>query len=217
MTSAAVMDYASLLDDLCKYTERTDLAFTQQRPRFVMLGENRIASEARGLGFIRSVTGDMVTGVTGSAMDKPDRWRETVSLTIGTSTGYRTRVPLYSRSYEYCRLYAPDSSVTDQPKFYADWDWGHWLIAPSPDDAYPFELLYHERPQPLDSDNTTNWTTEFSPQLLLFACLLETSTFIKRADLIASYKEGYERALKQVEFEGKRQMVDRTNSRTGGA
>lgn len=206
---AEALTYTSLLTDLTGYAERADDAFASQRPRFIMLAENRIASEARGLGLLESVTDNLVTGQTGSALTKPARWRESASLTIGIGTSYNTRKVLKTRSYEYCRYYWPDPTQTDEPIYYADWDWEHLLIAPSPSAAYPYEFLYYERPTPLDAQNTTNWTTQYAPQLILMACLLEASAWVKNKENIAVWQTQYDRALKQVEFEAKRRLTDR--------
>lgn len=209
---AAALTYTTLIADLAVYGERGDTTFAAQRDRFIMLAENRIAGEARGLGFIQSITDNLVVGVSGSALLKPTRWRETASLTIGKGTGFNTRKTLKLRTYEYCRYYSPDPTQTAEPMYFADWDWQHFIIAPSPDLAYPYELIYFERPTPLDNANQTNWTTQFAPQLLLFACLLEASAYVKNADLIKTWQDGYDRALKQVEYESKRRLFDRSIS-----
>lgn len=214
---AEALTYNSLLTDISGYAERTDDAFVAQRARFVMLAENRIASEARGLGLNVSVTDNLVVGHPGSALAKPARWRETASLTIGIGSSFNRRQSLKLRSYEYCRKYWPDPTLTEQPVYYADWDWGHFLISPSPALAYPYELIFFERPTPLDVANQTNWTTAYAPQLLLFGCLLEASAWVKNADLIKTWQDGYDRALKQVEFESKRRLVDRSNTQPNPA
>ena len=51
------LTYDSLLTDIQVYAERTDQPFVNQIPRFVMLAENRLASEVRGLGTQKYVTG----------------------------------------------------------------------------------------------------------------------------------------------------------------
>jgi hypothetical protein len=208
---AANMDYASLVLDIQNYTERTDTNFvTTQIPRIVMTAESRIAAEARGLGFTQTVTDTLV--LHQSFLAKPARWRETVSLIIGTGASNNSRKPLRERTYEFCRTYWPDPTVYGEPKYYADWNWENWLIAGTPDVAYPYELLYHERPVPLDGSNTTNWTTNYAPNLILYACLLECQPYLKRDDRIQIFQQEYDRALKQVEFESKRRMQDRSQS-----
>ncbi len=208
------MTYTSLTSDIMTYAERQDAKFTDQIPRFIMNAENRIASEARGLGFIRSSTGNLAVGSpAGQILNKPARWRQSISMTIGINkpgaTGYNTRVSLKLRPYEYCRQYWEDSTQTDQPMYYADWTWNVMLIAPTPAEAYPYEFMYHERPQPLDSANQTNWTTIYAPQLILYASLLETAAWLKRSDLLQSFQAGYDRALQQISFEAEKQLMDR--------
>lgn len=204
------MTYSSLVSDLITYSERQDTNFTDQIPRFVMQAEQRIAAEARGLGFIQTAGGALTAGTpSGQVLNKPARWRQNISLTIGTGTGFNTRVPLKLRPYEYCRQYWPDSTQLDQPIYYADWTWSVVLIAPTPSLAYPFEWLYHERPQPLDASNQTNWTTTYAPQLILYASLLEAAVWVKRPDQLQTFQGQYDRALKQVEFDADMQLMDR--------
>ena len=66
----AAMTYDSLVQDLKDYCERTDEPFVNQIPRFIMMAENRIASETKPLGFLRTVTGDL----NGNVLVKPTRW-----------------------------------------------------------------------------------------------------------------------------------------------
>jgi len=73
------------------------------------------------------------------------------------------RQPVLIRRYEYLREYWPDATQTDIPVYYCAYNWDHWLVAPTPDDDYQFEVLYYERLQPLDSANQTNWLTEYAP------------------------------------------------------
>src|SRR5258706_84836 len=210
---AAVMTFASLTSDLQNYPERADATYVANIPRFIMQAENRIAAEARGRGSFIPLTASLVVGQ--QQLAKPARWRETVSFNIGIGTGNSQRKFLLQRPFELLRVYAPDPTANKEPKYYADWDYYNWLIAPTPDFAYPFEVIVHQRPQPLDVANQTNWTTEFAPQLLLSACLLEAQSFLKRDDRIQVYQEQYDRALKQVAFEQKRRLADRTQAVQG--
>lgn len=213
---AEALTYDTLLTDLQGYVERSDQAFLDQRARFVMLAENSIASRAKGLGFLQSVTDDLVPGVNGSRLVKPARWRETAAVLIGTGrppnytvAPFNSRKRLKLRTYEYCRQYWPDPNDTDVPEYYADWNWSNILIVPSPALAFPYELLYFERPQPLDSSNQSNWTTQYAPQLLLFACLLQASAWVKNKNRIADWQAQFDGALKEVEFESARRVADR--------
>lgn len=206
--SAEALTYDSLISDIQLYCERYDEPFLSQRARFVMMAENRIASECRGLGLQKYVTGSM----NSNEFEKPTRWRETISfnVTVGTE-----RVFLFERSYDYCRSYAPDAAVTGAPRFYADYDYEHFFIAPTPDATYDFELAYYERPEPLSDTNQTNWTTRYYPQLLLYACLLETAPFLKNDQRIAGWQALYDRAKQGLEQESNRRTIDRAAVRSG--
>lgn len=206
---AAAMTYTTLVSDVIAYVERAgDTAFVDQVPRFIMLAENRITVEVKGLGFQRVVTGNFEANQP--VLEKPTRWRETISINYGTGTSNNTRNFLKLRQYEYCRTFWPDSTQTDPPTFYCDYDWNHWLIVATPDSDYPFEIIYHERPLPLSDENSTNWTTEHAPQLILYATLLEAMPFLKDDQRKAMFQAEYDRAAKQVGYEQQMQQVDRS-------
>ena len=83
----AAMTYDTLVSDIQVYTERDDDPFIAQIPRFIMLAENRIASESKPLGLLRVVNGTLGSNV----MNKPVRWRKTRSfcLLVGAERKYQ--------------------------------------------------------------------------------------------------------------------------------
>ena len=198
---SGVMTYNSLVNDVMVHAERKDATFIAEIPQLINRAENRIAVEAKGLGLIRSITDDLQQRKT--YIDKPDRWRETVSFQIGTGAGFATRVVLKKRSYEFCRRYCRNPTSVAVPRFYGDWDFKHWLIVPTPDLSYPYEILFHERPMPLSTNVQTNWTTAHAPNLLLYAVLLEAQVYVKRDDRIPVFQAGYDRALASLAGEQK--------------
>jgi len=193
------MTYDSLVTDIATYCERDDDPFTQQIPRFIMMAENRLASEVRGLGFQKYVTGVL----NGNVLPKPERWRETISVHLINGTD---RVFLQPRTYDYCRTYSPDATVTGVPRYYADYEYEHYFFAPTPTSNYPFEIAYYQRPVPLNTAVQTNWTTQYAPQLLLYASLLEAQPFLKRPERIAEFQALYDRALQGISQESSRRI-----------
>lgn len=213
---AESVTFTSLKLDVQRYLERgTSLAADpivfEQIPRLITLAERRIAVELKIQGFINVVSFAMTTGQ--SVYTKPDRWRETVSFAIGTGTGNNTRSTVKARGYEYVRTYWPDSSVTGVPLFYADYDFNHWLVAPTPEEDYPAEILYYELPQLLDETNQTNWLTEYAPQLLLYATLLEATPFLKNDERIPTWQSMYDRAAAAINGEDLAKILDRSAER----
>lgn len=213
---STTMTFSTLKQDVQKYLERggsalTDPVVYDQIPRLINLAERRIARELKVQGFIQAVTSTMVVGQ--SVYQKPDRWRETISMNVGTGATHANRSPIFGRSYEYARSYWPNESVQGTPEFYADYDYAHWLIVPTPDFAYPFETLYWELPALLDDTNETNWLTEYAPQLLLYGTLLEATPFLKNDDRIATWQGYYDRAAAMLNGEDLGKILDRAASR----
>ena len=204
------MTYSSLLEDVRRYLERgftaeSDQIVYEQLPRLITLGERRISRELKIQGFIRAVTTPLQTGV--ATYRKPDRWRDTVSMTLNGA-------PIFARAYEYCRNYWPDEAQTATPQFYADYDYNHWLITPTPNADSTLEVMYYEQPRFLGEDFQTNWLTEYAPDLLLYATLLEATPFLKKDERIGTWQQLYDRAAQAINGEDLKKIMDRSAQRT---
>ena len=204
MPAAAVMTYDSLVDDVITYLERTDDATVQKIPTFIMLAEQVIAADLKFLGNMTVQTSTMVQG--SNIIAKPARWHKTVSMNITVDD---KRQPVLLRKYEYIRNYWPDPTQTDVPLFYCDYDYTHWLVGPTPDAAYNFEVLYYERVQPLDTSNQTNWFTQYAPQALLYGTLLQAMPFLKNDDRIPMWQAQYTQIIDVLRSEDKLRIADR--------
>ena len=213
---ATTMTFDTLKQDVQRYLERgatlaSDPVVFAQIPRLINLAERRIARELKIQGFINVVTTTLVSGQ--SVYAKPDRWRDTVSINIGTGTNNTKRKTLFTRDYEYVRAYWPDESETAEPIFYSEYDYDHWLIAPTPGQNYPVEILYYELPPLLDDSTQTNWLTEYAPQLLLYGTLLEATPFLKNDERIATWQQYYDRAAAMLNGEDLAKILDRSAAR----
>lgn len=213
---ATTMTFATLQQDVQRYLERgatsaADPIVHSQIPRLINLAERRIARELKVQGFIAVVTTTLVPGQ--SVYDKPDRWRDTVSINIGTGANNAERKTLFPRSYEYLRTFWPNGEQTAEPEFYSEYDYSHWLLAPTPDAAYPAEILYYELPPLLDENTQTNWLTEYAPQLLLYGTLLEATPFLKNDDRIGTWQQFYDRAAAMLNGEDLAKIFDRAATR----
>lgn len=207
---AYVMTFDSLQEDLRRYLERgftpeSDPTVYSQLPRLITMAERNIAATMKLQGFLKYVTTTLQNGVPTYA--KPDRWRDTVSIRAGGKH-------LFARSYEYLRNYWPDETVKDTPEFYADYDYNHWLIAPTPVADVVAEIAYYEFPRPLDADNQSNWLTAFAPNLLLYGALLEATQFLKNDERIATWQAAYQGAAQSLLKEDSGKVMDRTSNRT---
>lgn len=204
------MTYDSLLVDVRRYLERgftqeSDQIVYDQLPRLITLGERRIARELKIEGFIRVVTTPLSTGV--AVYLKPDRWRDTVSMTVDGT-------PIFARAYEYLRNYWQDESQTGTPAYYADYDYQHWLITPTPAASSTLEVVYYEQPRFLGEDFQTNWLTEYAPDVLLYATLLEATPFLKSDERIQTWQGMYDRAAQALNGEDLKRIMDRSANRS---
>lgn len=201
---AVVMTYDSLVLDIRSYLERTDTSTLEKIPTFIMLAEQVIAAELKFLGNLTVATSTMVPGQ--AVIDKPARWRKTVSLNV-TVAGERR--PVLLRRYEYLREYWPDPTQEGAPEYYCDYDYTHWLVAPTPDVAYNYEVLYYERSQPLDEANQSNWFTQYAPQALLYGSLLQAMPFLKNDERIPLWKAQYDQVMQVLKAEDVTRIGDR--------
>ena len=201
---AASMTYTSLVDDIASYLERSDSQTLAKIPTFIMLAEQVIASEIKFLGNLTVNNSTMVIGE--SIIPKPARWHKTVSMNVVVAG---ERQPVFLRKYEYLREYWPDATATGTPSYYADYDYTHWLIAPTPASAYTFEILYYQRLQPLDDTNQTNWFTEYAPQALLYGALLQAMPFLKNDERIPMWQAQYQQIIQTLKTEDVQRMGDR--------
>lgn len=202
-TPSWVLTYDSLNSTVLEYLERRDPAVVNAIPTFITLAEFEIAEQIKTLGQLQVVESAMSVG--NPVLQKPARWRKTVSMNVLVNG---KRQPVLLRKYEYLKNYWPDTSSTSTPLYYADTDWDHWYLAPTPDDSYSFEVLYYERISPLSSTNQTNWLTQNAPNAMLFGTLLQSVMFLKN-DQRQIFQQKYEQAISALKAEDIARVGDR--------
>jgi hypothetical protein len=202
-TPSWVLTYDSLTSTVLQYLERDDASVVNAIPTFITLAEFEIAEQIKSLGQLQVVQSTMSAG--NAVLQKPARWRKTVSMNVVVD-GKRQAILL--RKYEYLKNYWPDASQTSVPKFYADTDWDHWYVAPTPDQAYAFEVLYYERLAPLSSTNQTNWITQNAPNAMLFGTLLQAMPYLKN-DQRQVFQQKYTESLQALKSEDFTRVGDR--------
>ena len=206
------MDYNSLRLQIQNYSNRTDQFFIDQIPDFINQGVNRIYSEAKSIGFEIVLNGNLV--INNPLLAKPGNWKETISLSI--TDNRLNPAPssfLLLRSLEFCKSYWPKVTPTSTPEFYANaLGYDNFFFAPTPDYAYPMQLIYLGLPL-FNVGNPTNFLTLRYPSLLLYACLLETIPFLKDDERVPVFEALYSRALQSVNKDAQKLYTDRVSKR----
>lgn len=204
-----VLTYDTLVAQTSNWLERQgDTQLVAEIPFLISLAENRISDEIKCLATQKSVTGDLVPG--GYALAKPVRWRESISFFIGTGAGYTKRATVKLRNLEFCNVYWPDRTLQNQPRFFAEYDWNHILLVPTPALAHPYEFNYYEKVEPLDSTVQTNWWTINAPQVLQACVLYEAKLYIKDYAAALLQEQVYDKAVSSQFGQGVRQKIDRS-------
>lgn len=211
---AFVLTYATLTEAIKDYLERNDAALVDSIPLFMMLGQRRIARDLKILGLKVAITSNFIPNE--SVFAKPTRWLNDSSFNIATGENQQNRTFLLQRSYEWCRLYWPDPTVTGTPKYYAsDYNYNFWFVVPTPDFSYPYEILYYETPQLISETVSTNFLTGSAPEVFLYATLLETASYLKDDERIAVWTNYYEKAKSALGEEDQRRIYDAFSKRGG--
>ena len=209
--------YATLTAAIRNYTEVSDTVLTQAIiDEFIMAAEHRInidcpmdsdrlvkegtlvaddntINSPAGALFIRGVEIFSTANTTeqGVWLEKKDQTY--LSEFVGRLTGTEGD------------LTAQD--VTGTPKYYAmfggatgltDSTSGGLYLAPTPDVNYRFRIYYNKMPVALSASNTTTYISNYFPQALLYACLVEAYGFLKGPmDMLTLYENKYKTSIQQ--------------------
>jgi len=124
----------------------------------------------------------------------PTDWVETVRLTVKDTVPYALN--LMSRDELQDRRFDGDD-VSGKPVYYAHIA-GEVEVYPTPDATYEIELLYLQRIAALSDSNTSNWLLTEAPDLYLYACLVETTTYLRDDERLTSFGALYQSRLDKL-------------------
>jgi hypothetical protein len=206
-----VLTYTTLIERIKQDLERQDDVVDESIDSWIKFAQERIGRDSNTLLFDVYVTQSFQPNVP--VINKPTRWQNTLTFNYGTGTNNNTRNNLLLRTYEWCRNYWPDDTQTGAPKYYADYGYNNWLIVPTPDQAYPFEICYAETPQVIDSNFQTNYLTQFMPEVFLKAVLLEAMVTLKNDERIPVVEAEYVKAISSWNSKDKFKKTDRYTTR----
>lgn len=199
---SSIMNYDSLVLNVQQYMERNDADFIAQIPNLIALAESSIAAELKT--YLQLIVVETTLAQNQTVLNKPARWRKTVSMKVNGA-------PMLLRSQDYVAQYLSESSSA-KPKYYADYDYNNWNFAPTPNQAYPVEIIYYAEVQPLDSSNQQNLWTAIAPQAMLFGTLLQAQGYLKALDKLPVWKSYYTDAINALKKEDNSRRLDRNTT-----
>ena len=114
------------------------------------------------------------------------------------------RVLMEMQTDEYIREYWPNPTLTGLPKYFANYNDGNILVAPTPNSNYTVYMEYIQNVADLNNTNTTNYFTDQLSDLLLYACLAQASIFTKNMEDYGIYNQKVLEGVATVNNEARR-------------
>jgi len=181
--------YDTLKTAIQDYSESAETTFVNNLPLFIKEAEERILKTVELPVFRKNVTGTASSGNT--YLGAPTDFLAPFSLAVISSSVYTY---LYFKHVSFIRDYTPNASTTGAPLYYAQFDDDTFILAPTPDADYDFELHYKYRPTSLTegaADGTT-WLSTNAPDAMLYGSLVEAATFLKSPEELSIYEQRFQ-------------------------
>jgi len=195
--------YAQLKQAIQDYTENDETSFVNNLPLFIRLAEERILKNVQLNLFQKNQFGNMTSG--SEYLAAPSDFLAPFSLSIDVSG---SKEFLLYKDLDFVQTYTPDAATTGQPKYYAQFDVGYFIIAPTPDASYTVDIHYLYRPASITSgaEDGTTWLSQNAELALLYACLIEAYIYMKGdANVMQMYNQRFVEAVSRLKNLGEAQ------------
>ena len=218
--------YATLTTAIQDYTEVDSNVLTAAIcNRIIEDAEFRILRDVPIDAYKKQKIGNFVTGQDTINVPAKTLFVKGVQVYDSTSAATGANRWLEKKDESYLQEYVPstESAARAQPKYYAmfggatgvsDTTSGRLMISPAPDTTYTFKIHYETIPDGLSSSNTTTYISQYFPNGLLYACLVEAYGFLKGpTDMLTLYENKYKQEVEKFAAEqiGRRKRDDYTD------
>jgi hypothetical protein len=188
--------YGTLKTAIENYVDTSETTFVATLPTFIKQAEERILKNVWLDNFKKNVTGTATSGTTYLGM--PTDFLAPFSLATISSNTYNY---LLLKQVSFMKSYKPVSTDTGSPKYYAEFDSDSFILAPTPNADFTFELHYFYRPASLTAggDSGTTWLSQNAVNCMLYGSLVEAGTFLKMDPAeIGGYEQRFQDALDRL-------------------
>jgi len=189
---------ATLRTAIRDYTEVGSTVLTDSILNTIIINaENRIFRTVDADANKFYATSETVIGIRYITVPTGTRIIRSVQITDPTTSD---QVYLKQVDQSFLAEYHPDyDNASDRglPKYYAHWDEDNWVVAPTPDAAYALTMAYIKHPTTITtSESQTTDLSTYAPDLLLYACLVETFKYLKGPEnMLQLYEASYAEAI----------------------
>jgi len=185
--------YAQLKQAVQDYTENTETTFVNNLPLFIRLAEERILKSVQLSLFRKNALANATA--SNKYLACPSDFLAPMSLSYEIDGD---KVFVDFKDVSFIQTYTPDGAATGSPRYYAQFDVGNFILAPTPASNYVMELHYLYRPASLTSgaESGTTWLSENAELTLLYGALVEAYTFMKgEQDMMQYYTTRFQENL----------------------
>tara|TARA_R110000751_G_scaffold61305_2_gene127566 strand:- start:68 stop:691 length:624 start_codon:yes stop_codon:yes gene_type:complete len=194
------MNYTTLVSNIQSFMEDDGTEFVAAIPTIITQAEEMIFQRLPNLPCFRSLsTGNLVQGTVDYTIANARMVRQ-VSVTVSNVQSY-----LNHRVDSYLRDYWPNSTLQGTPEMYstknATPSGTIITLAPTPSAAIPFQVDFIAPETGLSSANANSWVGDHADNVLLSACLYESSSFLKAPETLNLYKAQFDEAIQLFQQE----------------
>lgn len=194
------MNYVTLVSNIQSFMEDDGTEFVAAIPTIITQAEEIIFQRLPNLPCFRSLsTGNLVQGTVDYTVANARMIRQ-VSITIANVNSY-----LDHRIDSYLKDYWPNSTTQGTPEMYstknATTSGTIITLAPTPDAAIAYQVDFIAPETGLSSGNANSWIGDNADNLLLSACLYESSSFLKSSETLNLYKAQFDEAVQLFQQE----------------
>ena len=205
--------YDNLVTDIRNYTEVDSNVLTAAIVnRIIEDAEFKILRDVPIDAYKKESIGTLVVGQETINVPAKTLFVKSVQVYDSTSATTGANTFLEKKDMSYLQEYVPstESAARAKPKYYAMFGGATGVS----DTTYIFKIHYEAVPTPLSSSNTTTYISQYFPNGLLYACLVEAYGFLKGPiDMLTLYENKYKQEIEKFAAEqlGRRKRDDYTD------
>jgi hypothetical protein len=192
----AITTYSELKTAVADWLNRSDL--TSAIPNFITLAEAEMNRQIRHRKMVTRATATLDTPY----FAVPSDWKETIRFQLNTNPV----TPLVFVTPEQLLEDSQKYSAGNQPLFYTTIG-QQFEVLPQPDGSYEAELLYYAKIPSLSDGAPTNWLLTESPDIYLYATLIQSAPYLKEDERTAIWTSLYAKLVEDMRVADERARI----------
>jgi len=192
----AITTYSELKTAVADWLNRSDLTSAIQN--FIIMAEAQMNRQVRHRKMVTRATAPLDT----SYFAVPSDWKETIRFQLNTNPITPLVFVTPEQLLEDSQMY----SAANQPMFYTTIG-QQFEVLPQPDGSYEAELLYYAKIPSLSDAAPTNWLLTESPDIYLYATLIQSAPYLKEDERTAIWTSLYEKLVEDMRVADERARI----------